>query len=204
MMRDNKQSNILLSAYNKNESKRYLFTFVLISVSFFFIGLLPVKDSYAEEAISVATANIPFLMENAPQAKIASVKLKEKFLPQELKLAKALDVINKLETELKNISPSSASNNILRQKERELRSLKRTRNRSLQDFREELRFARDTALDKVQKEVFTAIDKVRELKKIDIILQDYISASSRVDITPLVLDYLNKKLEKKSVVSDEK
>ena len=134
-------------------------------------------------------------MENAPQAEVASSNLKDKFLPQEQKLAEDLEQINRLEIELKKLIASKENDDIKRQKERELRSRKRARSRSLQDFREELRFARDAALDVVQKEVFSAIDEVRRQKKIDIILQDYISASQRVDITPVVLGFLKKKLD---------
>ncbi len=170
----------------------------------FFIGLLSVNIAYAEEAISVGVVNVTFLMENAPQAEVASSQLKEKFLPQEQKLSQELDAINDLETELKNLTSSQTKNDLIRQKERELRSRKRTRSRSLQDFREELRFSRDAALDIVQKEVFGAIDDVRKMEKIDIVLQDYISASSRVDITPLVLEFLKKKLEADASVGDEK
>jgi outer membrane protein len=172
-----------------------VFVGFVVLMKILFVGFLSVSISYAEEAISVAVVNVTFLMENAPQAEAASRQLKEKFLPQEQKLSQELDAINNLDIQLKSIKASKSSTDLLRQKERELRSRKRTRSRSLQDFREELRFARDAALDIVQKEVFSAIDEVRKSEKIDIVLQDYISASSRADITPLVLDFLNKKLE---------
>ena len=151
--------------------------------------------AYAEDTVSVGVVNVTFLMENAPQAEVASSNLKDKFLPQEQKLAEDLEKINRLEIELKKETPSKQNADLRRQKERELRSRKRARSRSLQDFREELRFARDAALDVVQKEVFSAIDEVRKEKNIDIILQDYISASQRVDITPVVLGFLKKKLD---------
>ena len=83
----------------------------------------------------------------------------------------------------------------MRKAEREIRSLKRERARTLEDFREELRFARDTALDEVQKSVFQAIEEVRIERGIDIVIQEYVSASSRVDLTPHVIDYLKNKLE---------
>jgi outer membrane protein len=179
---------------NKADEHSVFIGFVVLA-RFVIIGLLSVNISYAEEPISVGIVNVTFLMENAPQAEVASSQLKAKFLPQEKKLSQDLDTINKLEFELKKQSNSNSNTDIIRQKERQLRSLKRTRSRSLQDFREELRFARDAALDVVQKEVFGAIDEVRKIEKIDIILQDYISASSRANITPLVLEFLKKKLE---------
>ena len=144
----------------------------------------------AAESVSVGVVNVTFLMENSPQSEIASDNLKSKFSPQEKKLAEELDEINALELELNEIKTAKKSVELQRQKERELRTLKRVRSRALQDFREELRFARDLALDEVQKDVFKAIAEVRKQQNIDIVLQDYISASKRVDITPAVLEYL--------------
>jgi len=174
-------------------NKRTVFIAFVIFIEILFISFF--SAAYAEDAVSVGVVNVTFLMENAPQAEVASSNLKDKFLPQEKKLAVDLEQINRLEIELKKVITSKEDDDLRRQKERELRSRKRARSRSLQDFREELRFARDAALDVVQKEVFSAIDEVRKEKNIDIIIQDYISASQRVDITPVVLGFLKKKLE---------
>ncbi len=159
------------------------------------LSLFVINSVVAKDPVSVGVVNVTFIMENAPQADVASTALKEKFSPQEKRLAEDLDEINKLSTELRQASVSTELATVKRQQERELRSRKRSRSRALQDFREELRFARDAALDEVQKEVFSAIDAVRKQENIDIILQDYVSAAQRVDITPLVLGYLKKKLE---------
>ena len=187
MIRFKQESNKI-----KDNKHTVLITFV-ISIEMIFFSFF--SAAYAEDVVSVGVVNVTFLMENAPQAEVASSNLKDKFLPQEQQLAEDLEQINRLEIELKKLVASKENDDIKRQKERELRSRKRARSRSLQDFREELRFARDAALDVVQKEVFSAIDEVRRQKKIDIILQDYISASQRVDITPVVLGFLKKKLD---------
>lgn len=171
-------------------SKHYLFIALLL------FGIQFVTSSTdATETVSVGVVNVTYLMENAPQSEIASAQLKNKFSPQELKLAKELEEINKLEQDLAEIKNDKSKIALKRELERELRSRKRLRSRSLQDFREELRFARDTALDDVQREVFKAIDEVRNQQNIDIILQDYVAASKRVDITQSVLKHLTKKLE---------
>lgn len=188
--------------YNKGNKHSVFIAFVVFA-RLVFISLLPINIAFANEALSVGVVNVTFLMENAPQAEVASSQLKTKFLPQEESLAKGLEAINSLELELKEIITLKGSDDLKRQKEREIRSRKRSRSRSLQDFREELRFARDSALDVVQKEVFNAIDEVRKEKKIDIVLQDYVSASQRVDITPLVLEFLKKKLESDINVGDK-
>jgi len=195
-MEKNKQRN------NLQDNKRMtftLFSFVLVGILFLTTPLL----SLEKEAVSVGVVNVTFLMENAPQSDLASNRLKEKFLPQEKKLAEALEEINNLEGALeKLITLKNIDSDLKRQKQRELRARKRARGRSLQDFSEELRFARNAALDDVQKEVFSAIDDVRKQQNIDIIIQDYISANKRVDITPLVLEYLRDKLNNK-VLEDE-
>lgn len=192
-------NNLLKSdkAKSKHNQKNRLISFCLF-INVLLISLLSNSALYAQNATSVAVVNVTFLMENAPQSEAASNLLKEKFLPQEERLAKQLETINKLKTELENLISSGVKGEIKRQKERLLRSEKRKRSRSLQDFREELRFARDAALDDVQKEVFNAIDAVRDQQNIDIVLQDYISASKTIDITPLVLTYLKKQLERMS------
>jgi len=174
----------------------------IVFMAFVVFALLSSLNAHAidnppnkSDPVLVGVVNVTFLMENAPQAEVASNKLKSKFLPQEKSLAKSLELIQQLEADLeKNSRNLSVAQK--RQKERELRAKKRSRSRALQDFREELRFARDSALDDVQKEVFQAIDTVREQKGIDIILQDYIAASKRVDITSSVLTHLKEKLIK--------
>jgi len=195
-MEKNKQRN------NLQDNKRMtftLFSFVLVGILFLTTPLL----SLEKQVVSVGVVNVTFLMKNAPQSDLASNRLKEKFLPQEKKLAEALEEINNLEGALeKLITLKNIDSDLKRQKQRELRARKRARGRSLQDFSEELRFARNAALDDVQKEVFSAIDDVRKQQNIDIIIQDYISANKRVDITPLVLEYLRDKLNNK-VLEDE-
>ena len=184
MLRDNH-----ICSKNKGNKRYALIAFV------FFVQLFISNYLFAKEFVSVGVVNVTYLMEKAPQSEVASAQLKSKFSPQEKKLALEIDELNKLEIELDKIKRSKKNATLQRQKERELRSRKRIRSRTLQDFREELRFARDSALDDVQKEVFRAIDEVRVEQNIDIVLQDYVSASQAVDITPLVLDYLKNKLD---------
>ncbi len=176
----------------KMKSKGYKQT-LFIFFAFFLLTTIHIK-ALANDSVSVGVVNVTFLMENSPQSEIASDKLKSKFSPQEKKLAAELEEINAIELELNEIKTAKKSLTLQRQKERELRTLKRVRSRALQDFREELRFARDLALDEVQKEVFKAIAEVRKQQNIDIILQDYVSASKKVDITPAVLEYLQQKV----------
>ena len=185
---------------NQYKGNKYaLFVAFVVLAFLIFLGFF--SNAYADSAndkktfgsVSLGVVDVTYLMEHAPQAEIASNMLKRKFQPQEKALAKVLEEIQVLEAGLEK-GAQSLTVSERRQKERELRSKKRSRSRALQDFREELRFARDSALDDVQKEVFQAIDTVRQRLRIDIILQDYVSASKRIDITQSVLAHLKQKL----------
>ena len=49
-------------------------------------------------AVTIAVVNVTYLMENSPEAELASKALKAKFSPKELALAKEQDAITLLET----------------------------------------------------------------------------------------------------------
>jgi len=155
-----------------------------------------VQSAEDEPAISIAVVNVTFLMENSPEAELASQELKAQFAPKELELAKEQDAITQLEAARRR-NQSIWSEEDIRKADREIRSLKRDRARTLEDFREDLRFARDSALDEVQKSVFQAIEVVRIERKIDIVIQEYVSASERVNMTPHVMTYLENKLKQR-------
>ena len=142
-------------------------------------------------------------MENSPEAELASKKLRAQFAPKERALAQEQDAITQLET-TRDQNRSIWTEEEVRNAEREIRSLKRERARSLEDFREELRFARDSALDEVQKSVFLAIEDVRLERGIDIVIQEYVAASARVNLTPLVITYLQNKLKQQQPENSEK
>jgi outer membrane protein len=135
---------------NKGNKPCNVFIAFVVSALCVFSALFAPVLAHADDAISVGVVRVTFLMEKAPQAELASALLKEKFLPQEENLARAMDEITTLESELEKLAVTNPDKDLKRQKEREIRAKKRTRSRLLQDFREELRYARDTALDEVQ------------------------------------------------------
>ena len=83
------------------------------------------------------------------------------------------------------------------EQQRELRDRKRKNVRALEDFREEVRTARDTAVDNLQSQIVLAIGEVREREQIDVVLResDYIVASNRVDMTNKVMQHLEQKFQ---------
>lgn len=136
---------------------------------------------------SIAIVNVNVLMSRAPQAAAAKENLERKYAPIEAQLNKERQTLNELQTQLPQLPEDQRI-----QKERDLRSKERTYERAAEDFRAEIRIARDEALSEVQKQVLEAINTIREKGNIDIVLKesDYISANPQIDITNKVLDYL--------------
>lgn len=168
----------------------------------------PLQSVFAakESAVTptIAVVNVRHLLQHAPQSEKASKALKKRFSSKELELDGEAEAIRKFEESIRQAEGQLSRSEKI-EKERELRSRKRIQNRALEDYREELRLAKNTALDDVQKAVFEAIDVVRKTQRIDIVIQDFVSASERVDITKMVLSYLAKRLkEEQANKKDEK
>ena len=169
---------------------------IIVAACVVVFGLMSSNAFSNEAAISIAVVDVAYLMKNSPEAELASQALKAEFSPREEALKQDQENISKLEAELER-NKSAWSTEQVRQANRQIRSLERERGRALEDFREELRFARDGALDDVQKNVFLAIEEVRVEQNIDIVFQEYVAASERVNLTNSVIAYLKKKIEKK-------
>ncbi len=171
----------------KNNIKNRPISGIILAIFFLF------STPLFAESIPIGVVNISKIMEQAPQAERSSINLKAKFLPIEEDLAEQATKIKKLLEKKAEISSSSSDEKL--QMERKLRTLKRAHSRALEDFREEFRFARDRALDKVQNEVYDAIHVVREQLGLALIVQEYVSADPNIDITHNVLEYLRKKMQ---------
>jgi outer membrane protein len=146
----------------------------------------------------MAIVNVSTLLENSPQSKAANDKLKSTFVSREEVLNTEQQAIQQLEEELAvRLEAGNISEEDKLQQQRELRDRKRKNTRSLEDFREEVRTARDTAVDNLQAQIVQAIGEVREQEQIDVVLResDYIVASDRVDITAKVMQYLEQKFQ---------
>lgn len=146
----------------------------------------------------IATVDVRFLLKNSPQSNIATEQLKKRFQHREKELESEIASIQQLDNELRQMTPDLSQDEII-QRKRELRDKRRSHSRVVEDYREDLRLARNTALEDVQKTVFEAIDDVREKEGIDVVIQDYVSASKRSSITDKVLIHLQMLLEESKV-----
>lgn len=157
------------------------------------LGLMTLPVQAEEPPLRIAVVNLSVLLEKAPQSQAASNKLKAEYSAKEQQLEAEKNAIKQAQDTLTNqIEAGTLNATDQLQQERDLRSRERTYNRNMEDFRDELRTARDLAMDSVQNVIFQAIEEVRAQQGIDLVFKenDYIAASKRVDMTDKVLAYL--------------
>ena len=143
----------------------------------------------------IATVNIAQLMEKSPQTKSASEKLKADYAKREQELETEKRDLQAAKDDLtQKVAEHQITETELVQLQRDLRSRERLYVRTQEDFNNELNAARDLAVEKVQNQVFQAIEAVRAEQEIDIVFKesDYITASKRIDLTDKVLLFLEK------------
>lgn len=172
--------------------KIFQITFFSLSVCYCLIATAYASDKTLSTRI--ATVDVRLLLKNSPQSNVATEELKKRFQRREKELDNEMLAIQQLETELRQRA-AELSKDEIRQRKREIRDKRRSQNRAVEDYREDLRLARNAALEDVQKIVFEAIDSVREKEGIDVVIQDYVSASKRIAITDKVLVHLQMLLE---------
>lgn len=154
-----------------------------------FVGMLiQVPATFAAE-YKIGFVNTDRVFREAAPALKAQKRLEKEFAPREQalqKLAKqARDLQAYLEKEGMTITDGERQS-----KERELANLNRELQRSQREFREDLNLRRNEELAAVQERANQAIQHIAESEKYDLILQDVVYASPRIDITNKVLKAL--------------
>lgn len=163
------------------------------------LGLNPVMAD--EQPVRIAIVNVATLLDESPQSQAAEARLKTDFLSRDEKLSAEQKAIQQLDNELKSLEEAGTlSDEEQVKRQRELRERQRKYSREMEDFREEVRAARDQAIDNLQAEIVKAIGEVREREQIDIVLREsnYIVASDRIDITAKVMQHLAQKFQQQT------
>lgn len=166
------------------------------------IGLLftlLIHSVWAEDvspSYRLAVVNVVKVLEQAPQAAAEGKRLESLFAAREAALAQEQLELQRAREALQSTGETLPEAERI-QRERELRTLERDYSRKQEDLREEIRFAKDAALEKVQEQVEQAVEAVRAEGQIDIVFREsnYIVASARVNLTDKVLAYLQQQFD---------
>ena len=129
------------------------------------------------------------LIEQAPQGDAAKAALEAEFKPREQEI---IELRTRIRDAEQLLDPKDED---ISKKQRELRELKRDLKRMQQEMREDLNLRRNEELANLQKLISNAIIEMAKQENFDLIVQDAVYASSRIDITDAVLEILNAAFE---------
>lgn len=139
--------------------------------------------------MKIGFVNTERVFREAPIAIAAQKRLEKEFAPRDAELQKMAKQARDLQSQLEKGS-ATLSDNDRRSKERDLANLNREYQRLLREFREDLNVRRNEELTKVQDRARKAIQSYGESEKYDVILEDAIYFSPKIDITDHIIHML--------------
>ena len=161
--------------------------FTMIAALFCFA---PLTQAQATET-KIAFVNTERIFREAAPAKSAQVKIDQEFSKREKDLqevaARLKSMSDKLDKEVAVVPESERS-----KRQRELADLDKDFQRKQREFREDLNQRKNEELATVLERTTRVIKQIAEAEKYDIVFQDAVYASPRIDITDKVLKALNK------------
>jgi outer membrane protein len=136
--------------------------------------------------LKIGFVNTERVFREAAPAKRAQQKLEKDFAARNAELAKLEKQGRDLQTELEreNVTISDAQR---REKERQLADISRNFQRMQREIREDLNLRRNEELASVQERATRIINQIAEQEKFDLILQEAVYASGKIDITDKVI-----------------
>lgn len=151
------------------------------------LGAIAFGASAADTKIGFV--NTERVFREAAPARRAQQKLEREFSARNVELAKLEKQGRDLQAELEKDSvtlPEAAR----REKERALADVSRNFQRLQREMREDLNLRRNEELAQIQERATRAINQIAEAEKFDLVVQEAVFASSRIDITDKVIKAL--------------
>ena len=152
------------------------------------LAALSVGAAHAQ-APKIGFVNTERVFREAAPAKRAQQKLEREFAARNAELAKLEKQGRDLQVELEKDSVTLPEPQ-RREKERILADVSRNFQRLQREVREDLNLRRNEELAQVQERATRAINQVAEAEKFDLVVQEAVFASSRIDITDKVIKAL--------------
>ena len=139
--------------------------------------------------LKLGFVNTERVFREAAPAKRAQQKLEREFAARNAELAKLEKQGRDLQGELErdNVTMTDA---VRREKERQLADASRSFQRLQRELREDLNQRRNEALAGVQESATRVINQIAEQERFDLILQEAVFASGKIDITDKVIKAL--------------
>lgn len=136
--------------------------------------------------MKIGFVNTERVFREAAPAKRAQQVLEREFSARNVELSKVEKQGRDLQQELEreNVTMPEAAR---REKERQLADISRNFQRLQREIREDLNLRRNEELARLQERATRVINQIAEQEKFDLIIQEAVFASSRIDITDRVI-----------------
>jgi len=134
--------------------------------------------------------NTERILRDAVPAQRAQKKIEAEFQKRDQELAKLAEQLKRMQDELEK-NAVTMSDSQRRNRERDFGELNRDFQRKQREFREDLNQRRNEELAQVVEQANRVIRQIAEQEKYDIIFQDAVFASPRIDITEKVIKALD-------------
>ena len=161
-----------------------------------FVALACVAGAVQAQGMKIGFVNTERVFRESAPAKRAQQKLERQFAVRNGELAQVEKRGRDLQTELERDS-ATMNEATRRDKERQLADISRDFQRHQRELREDLNLRRNEELAAVQEQATRVINQIAEQEKFDLILQDAVYRSPRIDITERVIKALEGKLPAK-------
>lgn len=152
--------------------------------------LLPVVHAQAQDS-KIGFVNTERIFREATPAKAAQGKIEQEFAKRDKELQDIAARIKTAADKLDKDAPVLSESDRMR-RQRELADMDKDFQRRQREFREDLNQRRNEELSAVLERTNKVIKQIAEAEKYDIIFQEAVFASPRIDITDKVLRALNK------------
>ena len=147
--------------------------------------------------IKIGFVDIPYLIDEAPQAQAASIRLEREFAPRQERIKEQKDELEQLRLEHDDQTLNAAERAVV---EREHRKTERRMKRDEQEFREELNIQKNQEFKQVRVYVLDAIATFAKKYNYDMIISDgVLFANKTVDVTDAVLLELQQSIAESSI-----
>lgn len=147
-------------------------------------------EAVAQDVGRIGFVSTERIFRDATPAKIATAKIEQEFSKRDKELQDLATRIKTLSDKLDKDAPVLSESDRVR-RQRELSDLDKDFQRKQREFREDLNQRRNEELSAVLERANRVIKQIAEAEKFDIVFQEAVYASPRIDITDKVIKALN-------------
>jgi outer membrane protein len=149
-----------------------------------------VGQSFAQAEGRIGFVNLDRILRDAAPAQRAQKKIEAEFSKRDQEMAKLAEQLKRMQESIEK-NGMTMSESERRNREREFAEMNREFQRKQREFREDLNQRRNEELSGILERANRVVRQIAETEKYDIIFQEAVFASPRIDITDKVIRALD-------------